>query len=63
MQDGFTPLTVASYFGHKDVVARLLKANATPDIQGEVKSSTLRWDGWNIQSKIVTTQEKFLLFV
>ena len=36
MQDGFTPLTVASYVGHKDVVARLLKANATPDIQGEV---------------------------
>ena len=40
MQEGFAPLTVASYFGHKDVVAILLKANATPDIQEKVKHHT-----------------------
>ena len=37
IQSGFTPLAVASYLGHKDVVAILLKANATPDIQEKVK--------------------------
>ena len=45
MQNGATPLAAALYLGHTDVVARLLKAKATSDIQGEVKSSTLRWDG------------------
>ena len=36
-QDGHTPLIMAAQWGHKAVVAALLKANANPTYTGETK--------------------------
>jgi ankyrin repeat protein len=36
MQDGWTALALAAYNGYTQIVQILLKAGASPDIQGQV---------------------------
>ena len=41
IQEGWTPLIAASFFGHVDVVAQLIDAHAYIDQQTKVKRAVL----------------------